>query len=89
MDRIAAFGLRIRAIRERRGHSQERLAELAGLHRTYIGGIERGERNVSLANIWRIADALEVSPSVLFAVSEDVPISALAQSAKPKAKRGR
>jgi transcriptional regulator with XRE-family HTH domain len=79
----------MRAIRESRGYSQERLAELASLHRTYIGGIERGERNVSLVNIWQIADALKVNPSVLFAVSEDVPISALAPSAKSKAKRGR
>ncbi len=79
----------MRAIRESRGYSQERLAELAGLHRTYIGGIERGERNVSLVNIWQIADALKVNPSVLFAVSDDVPASVTRPSAKAKVKRGR
>lgn len=62
-------------MREQRGYSQERLAELARLHRTYIGGVERGERNVSLVNIWRIADALEISPSALFAVSDNVTAS--------------
>jgi transcriptional regulator with XRE-family HTH domain len=64
---MVAFGIRMKAIRERRGYSQEFLADLAHLHRTYIGGVERGERNVSLVNIWRIADALEVPPSFLFA----------------------
>jgi len=44
MNRMIAFGIRMREIRERRGHSQERLAEIARLHRTYIGGVERGER---------------------------------------------
>lgn len=61
----------MKAIREGLGYSQERLAELACLHRTYIGGVERGERNVSLLNIWRIADALKVSPSALFAAPVD------------------
>jgi transcriptional regulator with XRE-family HTH domain len=69
MDRKAAFGARVKAIRENRGYSQERLAELASLHRTYIGGVERGERNLSLVNIWRIADALGVSPCALFAAT--------------------
>jgi len=57
-----------RAIRRKRlalGLSQERLAEKAGLHWTYIGGIERGERNVSLMNIVKIARALKVSASYL------------------------
>lgn len=57
-----------RAIRKRRkalGWSQERLAEEAQLHWTYIGGIERGERNVSLENIVRIARALNTTASAL------------------------
>ena len=61
----------MKVIREDRGYSQELLADLAHLHRTYIGGVERGERNVSLVNIWRIADALEVPPSSLFADTRD------------------
>ena len=59
-----------KAVRERRhalGFSQEALAERAGLHWTYIGGIERGERNVSLINIVRVARALEVTPAKLLA----------------------
>jgi transcriptional regulator with XRE-family HTH domain len=56
----------MRAIRERKGLSQERLAELADLHRNYVGGIERGERNVGLCNIVRLAKALGVSPRVFF-----------------------
>lgn len=59
----------MKAIRESRGYSQERLAELAHLHRTYVGGVERGERNVSLVNIWRLADALDVDPAVFFEIS--------------------
>lgn len=62
----------MRAIREGHGYSQERLAELAHLHRTYIGGIERGERNVSLVNIWRLANALGVNPAVFFENAQDM-----------------
>lgn len=60
-----AFG---RAVRERRTFlnlSQEELADIAGLHRTYVGSIERGERNPSLLNITRLAVALRVKPSEL------------------------
>jgi transcriptional regulator with XRE-family HTH domain len=60
------FGERIRSLRQNRGLSQERLAELAGVHRTYLSSLERGERNVSLDNIYAIADALGVSPAELF-----------------------
>lgn len=51
----------IRALRRERGLSQEALAELAGIHRTYLGSVERGERNVAIENICRIAWALGVS----------------------------
>jgi transcriptional regulator with XRE-family HTH domain len=61
----AALGLAIRQLRRASGISQEVFAESCGLHRTYIGGIERGERNVSFANLLRIADALDVRPSQL------------------------
>ena len=51
--------------------SQERLAQKAGLDRTYVSGIERGERNPSLANLFRLADALELELSRILVVSED------------------
>ena len=60
------FGKRVRDLREARGLSQEELAFKAGMHRTYLGGIERGERNPSLKNIAAIAEALGVSLSELF-----------------------
>lgn len=59
------FGRMVRAYRERAGHSQEGLANKAKIHRTYIGGIERGERNPTLTMIYRLADALEIPPSQL------------------------
>jgi len=63
---LLRFGARIRAERERLGISQEELADRVGLHRTYVGGIERGERNVGLLNVIRLAHALGVVPSILF-----------------------
>jgi len=62
---LLRFGARVRAERERLGVSQEELADRAGLHRTYLGGVERGERNVGLLNVLRIARALGVAPSAL------------------------
>ena len=66
------FGRAVRAYRIERGISQERLAELAGLHRTYVGDIERGERNVSLVNIQRLAVALGVRMSELLGRTESL-----------------
>jgi len=61
-----AFGSRVRRIREQRGLSQEQLAELAGIHRTYMSSVERGQRNIGLDNIAALAAALGVSPAVFF-----------------------
>ena len=61
MDIRKKFGGRLRKLREAQSISQETLAQKAGVHRTYIGGIERGERNVSLVNIQKIAIALNLS----------------------------
>jgi len=58
-------GMRIRELRLAKGFSQEALADEAGVHRTYMGSVERGERNISLDNIVRIARALKVGPSNL------------------------
>lgn len=57
---LRLFGDRVREIRTRKAVSQERLSELAGLHRTYVSLIERGERNVTLITINKIAQALDV-----------------------------
>lgn len=60
-----ALGRAIHELRLGVGVSQDELARSAGMHRTYIGGIERGERNVSFANLLKIADALSERPSRL------------------------
>lgn len=59
-DVLERFGKKLRVLRKQQGVSQELLAELAGLHRTYVSSIERGERNVSLLNIERLAKALNL-----------------------------
>ena len=66
MDILVAFGKRVRDLRIIKGLSQEELANLAGLHRTYISSVELGKRNISLKNIQALADALNVSFSDLF-----------------------
>jgi transcriptional regulator with XRE-family HTH domain len=63
---IRDFAIRVRQLRTERGLSQEKLAEGAGIHRTYLGGIELGLRNPSLRNIARIAHALDVTIVELF-----------------------
>ena len=62
---LKKFGDRVRSLRNETGISQEKLAKLAEMHRTYVSGIERGERNVSLVNIIRLSKALGVSASEL------------------------
>ena len=60
------FGRRVRELRQKAKLSQEKLADRAGLHWTYLGGIERGTRNPSLVNIGKLAHALGVPPRELF-----------------------
>ena len=64
---LSTLGNNVRRFRRKSGLSQESLASRCGLHRTYIGGIERGERNVSLLNLLRIAEALGVAAGSLLA----------------------
>ena len=65
IDPRVLFGKRVPELRVARKLSQEELAELADLHRNYVGGVERGERNVGLLNVVAIARALRVLPSTL------------------------
>lgn len=60
------FGRTVRTLREARGYSQEELAERATLHRNYVDSLERGERNVAIENIVKLAKALSVRPADLF-----------------------
>lgn len=62
----ARFGRRLRVLREEASLTQEALAELAGVHRTLVGHIERGEREIGITKVWLFADALGVSPGRLF-----------------------
>lgn len=64
-DVKTAFGTAVRTLRLKRGLSQEKLAELSEIHRTYIGDVERGTRNIALVNMVRIAQALELPLSAL------------------------
>ena len=63
MDVTQVFSGNIKRFRQNQGISQEALADLAGLHRTYIGAVERGERNITLINANKIAEALGVKLS--------------------------
>ena len=62
---LLQFGKNVQEYRRAQQMSQEQLAESAGVHRTYIGMIERAEKNITLLNIAKIANALKISPSVL------------------------
>lgn len=68
----ATFGEALRELRKERGISQEGLALISGLNRGYYGGIERGERNVALANICKLAAALNLPPSAILVRAEQV-----------------
>ncbi len=62
---MTRFGEKLKAIRLAKGLSQEKVAELSGLHRNYVSSVERGERNISIVNIDKLARALKVSMAEL------------------------
>lgn len=68
------LGARIRDLRKEKGLSQEQLGERAGFHFSYIGGIERAEKNISLLNLAKIADALEIELHELFSYSKNINV---------------
>jgi len=72
MDVIKVFGINLRKYRTEKGLSQEKFAEICGLHRTYISDIECFQRNISLENVQKIADALEIKSYMLLQESEEI-----------------
>ena len=77
------FGINMRSMRLTRGMSQERLAEACNLHRTYIGSVERGERNISIDNMERIAAGLDVTVLDLLQKNHNVPRNPQAARSPP------
>lgn len=72
MDYFSILGANVRTLRIKRKLTQEQLADLCDLHRTYVGAIERGDRNVSLKNIVIIAQALNVEPAELLLYNNEL-----------------
>ena len=88
MDGFAsAFGALVRSLRLARGLSQEEVAHSAGIHVTYLSGVERGKRNPSLKNLRRIAGALAVGVGELFSIGEIISYFAC-QRSLPSIRRG-
>lgn len=63
---LLIFGTRLVQLRKERGWSQEKLSLESGLARSYLGGVERGQRNIALLNIYKLAETLGISPAELF-----------------------
>src|ERR1700689_3221068 len=77
-EALRRLGVRIPELRTQRGWSQEAFADVAGVHRTYMGHLERGEKNVSFLSILRVANALGVTPSELLAGLEKGDLARIA-----------
>jgi transcriptional regulator with XRE-family HTH domain len=81
---LQQFGRRVRLLRQEAEYSQERLADEAGLHRTVVGAIERGERDIRLSTVWPLAKSLGVEPSALL---EPPPPKRVSPARPPRAQR--
>lgn len=84
---LCRFGAHLSALRKRRGWSQERLALESGLARSYLGGVERGQRNIALLNILRLAEALGCAPSMLLEFDETVDSAQIVTTLREAKKR--
>jgi transcriptional regulator with XRE-family HTH domain len=82
---LRALGQRIRELRTEQGYSQEAFADKCGVHRTFMGTVERGESNLSFQNIAKVAAALGVTLSALFMGLEDRAAGLAAQMTGPRA----
>jgi transcriptional regulator with XRE-family HTH domain len=82
---LIGLGQAVRKVRTERGLSQEELALETGIHRNYIGGIERGERSPTVALVIRLGNALEIEPAELFALAERM--GAEPEPARPRGAR--
>lgn len=71
MDIVSVFAGNLRKYRKEKGLSQEKFAEMTGLHRTYISAIERKKRSIALENVQKIADALEIDTYLLFIQNDE------------------
>jgi transcriptional regulator with XRE-family HTH domain len=69
---VKALGQAVRELRKAKGFSQESFADEVGVHRTYMGAIERGEQNLTVRNIVKVADTLGMAPSELLAKAEEL-----------------
>ena len=83
---LKAFGQRIRELRTEHGYSQEAFADKCGVHRSFMGTIERGESNLSFQNIFKVATTLGVSLSSLFSQIEERAGALTASTRTPKAR---
>lgn len=71
LDVRKLFGVRVAELRKRLGWSQERLSLESGVARSYLGGVERGQRNIALVNICRLAEAMNIHPMEMLNFSDD------------------
>ena len=85
-DLQRSLGRRIRELRSKHGWTQEQFAEFCGLHRTYLGHVERGEKNVSLSTVSRLANALGVRIPALFGNARPSEIASLPHLRPPLTK---
>lgn len=74
-DKLLAFGQRVRYLRKNKGISQEEMAAMAGIDRSYMGHIERGEKNITLTKIYQVSDALGIDVADLFPRAGDNGVS--------------